>query len=234
MSKVKTVFTQISQLFSISRSKSEAYDNYRDTCMQFAEYLVEKRNTKKILICKVTTEEVQQYLQEVARNGSPEISNIHWCALKVLERIANKYFGAVDWKLPEEKFQLKCPYCGAGSKLIDSELIYGKSYGMAYVCENYPRCDAYVGTHKGTTWPRGTLANKELRDYRKKAHLLFDSIWRIKDVNRTQAYRWLAEKLDMQFTNTHIGYFDLETCLKVISICSESELDIETHSTHEA
>ena len=36
-----------------------------------------------------------------------------------------------------------CPYCGKEAELIDSSVIYGRSYGMAYICFG---CDAYVGT----------------------------------------------------------------------------------------
>ncbi|MBL0255764.1 MAG: hypothetical protein IPQ27_12795, partial [Chitinophagaceae bacterium] len=42
---------------------------------------------------------------------------------------------------------LVCPYCGNKTEYIDSSFIYGKSYGMIYICKPY---DAYVGVHKGT------------------------------------------------------------------------------------
>ena len=48
-----------------------------------------------------------------------------------------------------------CPYCGAVSILTDSKVVYGKSYGMIYLCRNYPKCDAYVGVHKRTNEPLG-------------------------------------------------------------------------------
>ncbi|SFH42147.1 Protein of unknown function [Desulfotomaculum arcticum] len=213
MSKVKTIFRQVKELFAISRNKSEARDNYKDICMQFAEYLAKKRNTTKFLICRVKPEEVQEFLREVAADGL-EMSQIYWCALKTLKIMTNKYFGLVNWEIPEDKIKLKCPYCGASSKLIDSKIIYGRSYGMFYVCVNYPECDAYVGTHQGTTWPRGTLANKELREYRKKAYFAFDSIQRSAGISRTQAYKWLAKKLNIPFKSAHIGYFDLSMCQK--------------------
>ncbi|HHW44651.1 MAG TPA: hypothetical protein GXX25_12780 [Desulfotomaculum sp.] len=153
---------------------------------------------------------------------------MYWCALKILEDFTCKFFRTVNWEISEEKILQKCPYCGSNSKLVDSKLIYGISYGMAYVCEKYPACDAYVGTHKGTIWPRGTLANKELRNYRKKAHLLFDSIWEAAGISRTQAYKWLAKKLDIPVESAHIGYFDLSMCQKVINICMKKELDFDT------
>ncbi len=111
-----------------------------------------------------------------------------------------------------------CPYCGAIAKLVDSSVIYGKSYGMAYICSNYPDCDAYVGAHKGTDKPKGRLANPELRELRKQAHAAFDPLWRSGSFSRTKAYRWLSRQLKIPFDETHIGNFDEEMCLKVISV----------------
>lgn len=108
MSKVKTIFRQVKELFAISRSKSEARDNYKGICMQFAEYLAKKRNTTKFLICRVKPEEVQAFLREVATSDGLEMSQLYWCALKTLEIMTNKYFGSVNWKMPEDKIKLKC------------------------------------------------------------------------------------------------------------------------------
>lgn len=38
----------------------------------------------------------------------------------------------------EAKVILICPDCGGKAELKDSAIIYGKSYGLVYVCENYP------------------------------------------------------------------------------------------------
>ena len=65
---------------------------------------------------------------------------------------------------------LICPYCGNNSEYIDSSFIYGKSYGMIYLCRP---CEAYVGVHKGTDKALGRLANKELRESKKEAHFYF-------------------------------------------------------------
>ena len=40
-----------------------------------------------------------------------------------------------------------CPYCGNRTEYVDSSVIYGRSYGMIYLCWD---CMAYVGVHKGT------------------------------------------------------------------------------------
>lgn len=62
-----------------------------------------------------------------------------------------------------------CPYCLQGTKLVDSSLVYGKSYGLIYFCRH---CYSYVGVHKGTEKALGRLANAELRAAKKGSSLL--------------------------------------------------------------
>lgn len=121
----------------------------------------------------------------------------------------------------------KCPYCG-GEVLYSetSNFIYAsnKNYGGVHYCENFPKCDAYVGTHKGTDKPLGRLANAELRGQKKLAHYYFDFLWKEKKKlgysnARDLGYEWLSQKLDLPLKKTHIGMFDIETCNKVIALC---------------
>lgn len=121
----------------------------------------------------------------------------------------------------------KCPYCGTEAKSVDSKVIYkNKSYGPAWVCGNYPKCDAYVGCHPDGK-PLGRLADKELRVAKTAAHLLFDVLWREKSKQfkipekeaRTKAYAWLASQLKINKTDCHIGHFDVAACKKVAAIC---------------
>ena len=123
---------------------------------------------------------------------------------------------------------INCPYCGSQAKLVDSSIIYhGRSYGNAWVCSNFPKCDAYVGCHKGTEKPLGRLADKTLRVAKGEAHKLFDHLWRRKmqkegcrvKVARNAGYAWLAENLGIKKEDCHIGMFDIETCRKVIKFC---------------
>lgn len=123
---------------------------------------------------------------------------------------------------------LKCPYCGSKTEYIDSLFVYGKSYGMIYICKP---CDAYVGVHKGTDKALGRLANKELREAKKQAHYYFDqiaktdlinTIWDkyIPDIsNRSKAYLWLSKQLNISLELCHIGMMDVEQCNNVINIC---------------
>jgi hypothetical protein len=111
---------------------------------------------------------------------------------------------------------LVCPDCGAGAKLIDTAQIYnGRSYGPAWACENFPACDCYVGCHKGTERPKGTLAGKLLRTMRMETHSYFDHLWKVKPqiLSRSRAYKLVADALGMQVV--HIGESDKETCVKI-------------------
>lgn len=115
---------------------------------------------------------------------------------------------------------MRCPYCGAHAKLVDSSsVIYHRSYGRAYICSNYPECDAFIGTHKGTDKPLGRLANAKLRKLKKEAHSTFDLLWKSGRMTRTEAYQWLSKQLKIPFKITHIGYFDEAQCQKVIEVC---------------
>lgn len=114
-----------------------------------------------------------------------------------------------------------CPYCGAQAEYTDSKDIYhGHSYGMIYICR---ACDAYVGVHNGSDMPKGTLANAELRYWRRLAHAAFDPLWQSGAFyrRRNAAYSWLSEKMVLPKEETHIGRFDIEACKKLINIISQ-------------
>lgn len=112
-----------------------------------------------------------------------------------------------------------CDYCGTPAMFVDSKVIYGKSYGMIYLC---PNCNAYVGVHKGTDKPLGRLADANLRKWKNAAHKAFDPLWQKGPFlgQRNAAYSWLAEQMKLPVEKTHIGMFDVEKCRKAISICN--------------
>lgn len=120
-----------------------------------------------------------------------------------------------------------CTYCNKPTTYVDSSVIYGKSYGMIYLCQP---CDAYVGVHKGTNKALGILANSELRHYKKEAHFYFDQIAKTGLINkiweeyipnlgnRNKAYLWLSKKMKIEKEYCHIGMFNIEQCKQVIQI----------------
>lgn len=120
-----------------------------------------------------------------------------------------------------------CNYCNTPAELIDSKLIYGRSYGLIWVC--YP-CGARVGCHKGTDKPLGRLANAELREWKQLAHMNFDPLWQgyqektgcSKSKARSTLYGWLANRMGIEKKHCHIGMFDVEQCKQVIQISKEN------------
>ena len=116
---------------------------------------------------------------------------------------------------------IKCPYCGSKAVISKGNKIYGGLFKSSYnfwICENYPNCDSYVGCHGRTTTPLGSLANKNLRMWRKNAHTVFDTLWKTKGFSREYAYKWLAKKMAIKPENCHIGQFDADQCKEVIKI----------------
>lgn len=115
---------------------------------------------------------------------------------------------------------VSCPYCGQQAEYVDSAEIYGRSYGMVYLCRP---CDAYVGVHEGTDQPLGRLANRELRRWRNRAHAMFDPLWQRGRFRRRRndAYAWLAEKMGLPKEETHIAMFDIPQCKQVIQIMND-------------
>jgi hypothetical protein len=98
-------------------------------------------------------------------------------------------------------------------------------------------CDAHVGVHKGTDRPLGRLANKELREWKKRAHAAFDPLWTAKLLKRRRergenykkawargsGYAWLATKLSIDRSICHTGMFDVAMCRRVIEVYRSSK-----------
>ncbi|NOQ30220.1 MAG: hypothetical protein GQ570_03760 [Helicobacteraceae bacterium] len=124
-----------------------------------------------------------------------------------------------------EGLPLLCPYCKGFAQLVDSKVIYKRGgYGMMYLCKP---CNAYVGCHGDTNMPKGTLANKELRESRKTAHAFFDKIWKDKHLTRHQSYKWLAKSLNIQAHKCHIGSFGVEDCSRVVKLAKTRLIELE-------
>ena len=69
---------------------------------------------------------------------------------------------------------MNCPYCNNPAEWVSNAEVYGRPYGkswMMYLCRP---CDARVGCHQNSQTPLGTMANKELRGWRIKAHDAID------------------------------------------------------------
>lgn len=122
-----------------------------------------------------------------------------------------------------------CQYCNKPAIWTENKAIYGKNYGKSYMCYYCKPCNAYVGCHRNSRLALGTLANAELREYRKKAHAHFDPIWK----NRSQRNRGrLYEEISRHFgKDIHIGESDIQTCKDIIVWCIEKTKSIRALNT---
>lgn len=124
-----------------------------------------------------------------------------------------------------------CCYCGGTVRLVPANMVYGAAAAkrlklekeMFYQCQN---CNARVGCHRGSKRPLGNLANEVLRLKRMETHQVYDAFWKSKGMTRTQAYKWLAERMQIPEQQAHIGSFEMDQCQRVIDLCREYE-DLE-------
>lgn len=108
-----------------------------------------------------------------------------------------------------------CHYCNKEAPWVENKAKYGRNYGNSYMCYFCKDCDAYVGCHNNTKNPLGTMANAELREWRKKAHAHIDPLWKTGRLGRGEMYMWLKEKLGREI---HIGESDIETCKQILEL----------------
>lgn len=121
-----------------------------------------------------------------------------------------------------------CPYCNSKVLLKSSKFVYGRrsrNFGKVYVCSEYPHCDAYVGVHKGTYRPKGTLAKSHLRRLRQDVHIMFDPLWNADEVpreKRTKMYAWLSMEMGIHIDECHIGMFTEYDCSIALNVIREA------------
>ena len=104
---------------------------------------------------------------------------------------------------------MSCPYCSEEALWVENKEVYGRNYGKSYMIWLCKPCDAYVGCHNNTKEPLGTLANKELREWRKKAHEAIDDYWKSEIYTRKEVYQKLKEHFGNEI---HIGEADMALC----------------------
>lgn len=120
---------------------------------------------------------------------------------------------------------IHCPYCRAKATLHPASYVFGDTArpgSLLYVCDRYPACNAYVGAHRKTKLPMGSLADGDLRHKRIEAHKAFDWMWRSGLMTKAQAYRWMQAKLGIPASQAHIAKFSYYMCDQLISVCREA------------
>lgn len=76
----------------------------------------------------------------------------------------------------------------------------------------WKRYKATHGAHANSGEPLGTPANKETKEWRMKAHKIFDNLWKSGKMKRQEAYKWMQINLALDSRDAHIGKFDIDTC----------------------
>jgi len=92
-------------------------------------------------------------------------------------------------------------------------------YGYFYSCERYPHCRGIHSANKRTGAPLGIPANRQTIEARKRAHKIFDLLWRGQNSpmkSRPEAYAWLRKVMKLSKTDGHIGRFSIEQCQQLI------------------
>lgn len=110
---------------------------------------------------------------------------------------------------------LDCPDCG-------SMLILASFQGKPlYRCARHKTtgCRGCHGAHPDGS-PMGTPAHWTVREVRKKAHGVFDLLWRGERSRMTRgaAYRWLQGAMKMSEHDAHISRFDAAQCEMVLTM----------------
>ncbi len=108
-----------------------------------------------------------------------------------------------------------CPYCQQPARWVDNAEIYGRRYGMSYMMWWCEPCDARVGCHKNTKRALGTLANKELREWRMKAHAHIDPHWKLGKMSRGRVYEILNQHFGREM---HVGESDIAACQEILKV----------------
>lgn len=120
-----------------------------------------------------------------------------------------------------------CCECGVPAALVQSQKIYPHRPDLwnrpMWLCE----CGAYCGCHDGTERPLGRPAGPATRKARSAAHAAFDPLWQAKMKRdglskkkaRGAGYFWLAEQLELDPEDCHIGAMTEAYALRVVSIC---------------
>jgi len=116
-----------------------------------------------------------------------------------------------------------CDYCNSQAKWVENKKVYGCNYGKSYMIWLCRQCDAYVGCHNNTEVALGRMANKELREIKKEAKMLFiekkmQGSWKCTPSKKSEAYEWLQNALCLNKDKAHFGMFDIEQCKKVVSL----------------
>lgn len=134
-----------------------------------------------------------------------------------------KFFaGAIDPVHPEATGAvegLKCAELGC-----DGDLRLRWSWRLSryfYGCSEWPGCNGILPANQDGS-PHGSPRTRKLQGARRRAHLVFDQLWKTKLYSRSKAYRWLSRRLGMPKRKVHMELFNEEQCERVIKVVIDS------------
>lgn len=115
----------------------------------------------------------------------------------------------------------RCPYCFGYTEFIDSKEVYQESHGFIFICR---RCESWCTTLPNSDQCAGSLANKELRQLRRKTQELLQPL-----IERKVRYgyerrkvqikvrEWISKILNRPLEESHIAMMDIPECNKMIA-----------------
>lgn len=158
-----------------------------------------------------------------------------WAAPPLEEMVSKEELNAVE-------YDVTCAECGSKMKLRFSDKYqkfkrnkFGRknkpTKSAFYGCSTWPNCSGTHGAHADGK-PLGIPANKETKSARMRAHAAFDHLWKDKDgeffQERGKAYAWMADRLQLDAEDAHIGKFNSPQCeLLVAAILIEFNIDAD-------
>lgn len=116
-------------------------------------------------------------------------------------------------KFPQIRYDLKCGDCGSDMHLVQSPKFKRPFYG----CRRFPECRGTMGAHDNGS-PLGTPIDTAGRVARKRAHAAFDRIWQEKSLSRSDAYKWMQQRMNLTSEEAHISRLSAEQCEHLIAL----------------
>lgn len=109
-----------------------------------------------------------------------------------------------------KQLKVLCGECG-------EDMILKKSrHGLFYSCSKFPVCRGSHGAHQGSGLPLGKPAKYETRRLRSEAHKIFDGYWKRIGLKKYDAYKFLANLMQIAPKKAHIALFNKSQCTKLI------------------
>lgn len=124
-------------------------------------------------------------------------------------------------------------YCCKCEKRVDSEkvkgdVIYPHRKDLKYLTFwQCPTCKNYVGSHKKSKMPLGSIPDSKMRKLRNILHSLIDPIWKSNKMTRRQVYSEISKNLGYEFhaatTNTEEEFKQIATIVDKIKVQLETQ-----------